>query len=181
MKRFILVCCSISISIGTVYGPNALASPLNCSEKLPDIEIISAKGRSPERLSRLITQPSVLAFWASWCAPCIYELLSLKQFLPNLPAGTRIIAVSIDKDPMSAKTFARGFAPPLELFFDYNGSSERSLRINSLPLLYVVGPKLKGANKLAHKELSLKQVQTALLECGADELPEGLDQAAFRR
>lgn len=49
------------------------------------------------------TEPAVVAVWASWCGPCIKELLELDRLVgrANAPCVS-LLAISIDEDPADA-------------------------------------------------------------------------------
>jgi thiol-disulfide isomerase/thioredoxin len=52
---------------------------------------------------------TVVAFWASWCPPCLMELPHLEALQARLPAGARVVAVSVDRGAKQAaarKVFA---------------------------------------------------------------------------
>lgn len=47
----------------------------------------------------------VLNFWATWCAPCVYEIPSLNRLAAKIdPSRLAVIAVSIDRDGAAAVT-----------------------------------------------------------------------------
>ena len=96
-------------------------------------------------LSALKGHPTVVNFWATWCAPCVQEMPHLDQMAKELPnvrfVGIGIdtannIAQFVDKIPISYQLLVAGYAGismvrelgnsagglPFTLLFDANGS-----------------------------------------------------------
>ena len=46
-------------------------------------------------------RPLVVAFFARWCQPCRDELAQLQRLRERMPAGVRVVAVSLDEGPAS--------------------------------------------------------------------------------
>jgi len=90
-----------------------------------------------------------LAFWASWCGPCVEELPVLEKLHRELgKSGLAILAVSVDQDRSSAESFARDKGLTLPILLDTSGSVAAKYRASALPTLYVISPDWKLAGIL---------------------------------
>jgi peroxiredoxin len=83
----------------------------------------------------------VVAFWATWCGPCIGELDEIKEVFKQYSkeSGVSILTVSTDTDkdmvPKLAKE--RGYTFPILLS---DGSIEEPYGTQTIPQLYVIDP-----------------------------------------
>jgi cytochrome c biogenesis protein CcmG/thiol:disulfide interchange protein DsbE len=81
----------------------------------------------------------VLNFWASWCAPCIEEMPTLKRFAADgRSAGIVVAAVSIDRSEESYRRFIENLRPTFFTFRD--PASEISYKFGTfqIPETYVI-------------------------------------------
>ncbi len=53
----------------------------------------------PVSLSSMAGKPTIVHFWATWCAPCRGELPALIARLPALQAKANVVLVSVEDDP----------------------------------------------------------------------------------
>lgn len=110
---------------------------------LPDVEIATLDGEAVNvRDLGNGEGPTVVAFWATWCAPCKQELAAYNaQYAAWQQAyGAEVVAVSIDDarqqrrvGPMAEQ---KGWAFPV--MADAEGKLPAALGFQSIPQVYVV-------------------------------------------
>ncbi|MEQ8444531.1 MAG: TlpA disulfide reductase family protein [Pelagibacterium sp.] len=62
-----------------------------------DLSTVTVRDAAGERavLADLVAGPTILHFWATWCAPCLEELPQLDAFAEGLEPG-ELVVVSVD-------------------------------------------------------------------------------------
>jgi peroxiredoxin len=90
------------------------------------------------RLADLRGKIVVLAFWATWCPPCLAEMPGLTRLQKKLePEGVAVIPIAND-DPAKARDFlAQKKLDPLSLF-DGNRTVSRLYGANVLPRTFIL-------------------------------------------
>lgn len=74
----------------------AAAQPADAD--LHAVTLRDAKG-GQGTLADLVAGPTILHFWATWCAPCREELPELDAFAHELAVGERLGLISVDTAP----------------------------------------------------------------------------------
>ena len=87
----------------------------------------------------------VVNIWATWCAPCLYELPKLNTLATALTGSDDpyIWAVSVDREVSRARlgTYITRFGlDRLGAFQDAGGDVRRVLNVDQLPVTFVIGP-----------------------------------------
>jgi thiol-disulfide isomerase/thioredoxin len=87
--------------------------------------------------------PLVLAFWATWCAPCRAELPSIDRLHRRLGPAARIVAVNIDGAPVDealryrVRAFARELDLTLPIALD-GGAAASAYHVETIPHTVVI-------------------------------------------
>ncbi|MGO4676993.1 TlpA family protein disulfide reductase [Bosea sp. 2YAB26] len=154
----------------SLLPPRALAAPppfvteaggqfieLDPREDVSAISLTDFNGR-PRSFASYRGRPCLVAFWASWCPPCLRELPILHRLQQRRDLGFAVVPVSIDRDAAAARRLIdrlglRGFAS----FIDRDGlvaSGPKSqvqtpFQLYGMPMSYVVDARGRTAGHLA--------------------------------
>lgn len=112
---------------GKAPAPQAACQPrglLSVGEKIPDCSFPNFDGSTFE-LKSLEGTPSVLNFWASWCAPCLKEMPDFEVISKELAGRATIVGFNMLGVDGEAKEDARKFSTQrgvtYPLVFDADG------------------------------------------------------------
>jgi thiol-disulfide isomerase/thioredoxin len=116
---------------------------------LPSVAF-SGGGGEQVSLARFRGKVVLLAFWASWCAPCQSEIPSLERLQTRLSAkGLEVVAVSIDKKASAAaEAFAGWGVRGLTSLHDEGAAAARSLDVPGVPITLLIDPQGREIGRL---------------------------------
>ena len=98
---------------------------------------------------------TILSFWASWCEPCLRELVELDDIYLRFKAkGLSIVAVNIDSrhDLIKAKRFVLQNKLRYIFLYDEFGEVRKKYTVESLPQMFIFDK--TGTLKFYHKGLA---------------------------
>ena len=140
----IFFCLSLILVFASLYScsKNEIPPPkLTTGQRVPDLDVVDLKGRK----LHLATQSGktlVVNVWATWCAPCRYEMPSLDKLAQML--GTQeyaVLGLSIDNDDHVVREFlierSISFSNYLDIDMD---ESKEKLGIRALPSTLIISP-----------------------------------------
>ncbi len=85
--------------------------------------------------------PIIIDFWATWCKPCIKELMTMNDLYEEWQdeTGVKIYAVSIDdsRGTHKVKPFVDGKAWEFEVLKDPNGDFKRAMGVSDVPHTFI--------------------------------------------
>jgi thiol-disulfide isomerase/thioredoxin len=107
---------------------------------LPDIPIEDGAG-APHSLSQWQGQWVVLNFWATWCAPCRYEMPSLDRLQAAMPE-IAVLPVATGRNPVEAieAFYAEAGVTHLPVLRDPKSELARNMAVLGLPVTVIVNP-----------------------------------------
>ncbi len=112
--------------------------------KVFDFSLINIHGKK-EELSSYKGNWIFLAFWATWCSPCQYELPMLQGLYDELKdAGLKVIGVSIDQQGLSVvRNFVSKNSITFPILLDEQSTVASTYQAHSVPVIYLISPDYK--------------------------------------
>ena len=127
----------------TIFITLMLTGGLLFAQNIPSITLKNLNGKSIniQKLSKS-KNIKVLAFWATWCVPCINELDAISEVYEDWQDETNVELIAISTDDSRTKKRIRplvnGKDWEYEILLDDNQDLKRALNISVLPHLLVV-------------------------------------------
>ena len=116
------------------------------ARKMPTVDVKTLDGKtfSTANLSN-DGKPVIISFWATWCKPCISELINISDVYPDWQkeTGVKLVAVSIDdvRNAAKVKPLVNGKAWTYDVYLDQNQDLKRALNVNNVPHTFLLNGK----------------------------------------
>jgi thiol-disulfide isomerase/thioredoxin len=139
MKKNLLIAICMMLSI-SVFAQEAVNKHL---AKLPAVEIQDING-NPFNTKDIQNdgKPVIVSLWATWCKPCIAELLAIADEYEDWveETGVKLYAVSIDDAKTSARVapFVNGKNWEYTVLLDVNSDFKRAMNVNDVPYMCIL-------------------------------------------
>lgn len=151
----------ISIIIGVLCVIYAQAS-------LPSVELKDVDGKTvkTEHLTDA-GKPVIIAFFATWCKPCLRELEVINDLYDDWQeeTGVTMYVVSIDQgqDIKKVKPLVDGNGWEYRVLLDPNGEFKRAMNVQTVPHMFVIDSTGKTVyNHTGYTEGSEKEIRKLL-------------------
>ncbi len=126
----------------SLYG-NVVFSQNEKKSELPSIDIKTLTGETFNTSDiKNPDGPIFLSFWATWCKPCIKELIAVDENYEDWQDefGLKVYAVSIDdvKSMSRVAPFVNGRAWEFEILLDPNSDFKRAMNVINVPHSFIL-------------------------------------------
>lgn len=133
MKTLKSIVLSISLAL---FSFGAMA-------QVPAVKVENHKGTAVDTRTLVDGKtPMIISFWSTTCKPCILELDTINELLPDWleEADFRVVAVSVDDARFNAKARSlaqgRGWSD-FTLLFDKNQELMRAMNVTLTPQVFI--------------------------------------------
>ena len=87
-------------------------------------------------------KPVIIAFFATWCKPCLRELEAIDELYQQWQeeTGVEMFIVSIDQgqDTKKVKPLVDGYGWDYHVLLDPNGEFKRAMNVQNVPHIFVI-------------------------------------------
>ena len=131
----------------------------------PELKLRS--GNNTVLLSSYHAKPVLLEFWATWCAPCVAAIPSLKKIHAEASTkGLVMLGIDEDEDEKTALDFLAKQNEGWPNYHDGDGEIERALGLGGVPKLILVD----ASGKIVYAQVGFQesQVRAAISKLGPE-------------
>ena len=130
----------VSLAQGSRATTDELSRTVDVVPQVADFAAPLLDGDGSVRLSDLRGKVVLLNFWASWCAPCLYEMPHFQTLYDRFKGqGLEVVAVAVmDKQPR-ALAFHNKHKFTFRVLFDSSGDIAKLYGFEGPPQTYLLG------------------------------------------
>ncbi|MDR0926647.1 MAG: TlpA family protein disulfide reductase [Ignavibacteria bacterium] len=137
MKKNFFLNAVIIFTIAALFSINSLFAE-DAKKQLPAVKVKDLTGKTLNTKDfDNDGKPIVIAFWATWCKPCLEELSAMSELYDEWQkeTGVKIIAISIDDSRTSKKVapLLKSRQWTFEVYLDENSDLKRAMGVSNPP------------------------------------------------
>lgn len=140
MKKVILL--TISIIILNALSVKAQEDTIKVNSELPKVDLLNLEGETFNTENIKNDGPIFISFWATWCKPCIKELITVNENFEDWTdeTGFKVYAISVDDERTSDKVapFINSRGWEYEVLLDKNGDFKRAMNVVNVPHSFIL-------------------------------------------
>ncbi len=130
----------------------------------PDFALLNLQSQTVQ-LSDLKEKIVVLNFWATWCAPCVKEMVYFQEVQNLYPDKVLILAINQEEAPEVVSQFIQDMGFSLEVLLDQQGEVTKLYKVLALPNTFFIDG--EGIVRYHHLgSLSREQLDVYLAQTG---------------
>ncbi len=135
MKKIALILTFSFLLSGTIFSQDS-------SNSLPSVDIKTLTRETFNTSEISNDGPIFMSFWATWCKPCIKELIAIDENYIDWQeeTGLKVYAISIDDTKSSSRVapFVNGRAWEFEVLLDVNSDFKRAMNVINVPHSFIL-------------------------------------------
>jgi len=111
------------------------------AQTLPDLPFKDIHGKT-WRMEDFQGRPTLVNYWATWCAPCVVELPSLQKLADHYEGRLNVVAIALDPTADAAKIadfLKNRMLGDFAGFLDEEGALMAPLGLRGLPTSFLLG------------------------------------------
>lgn len=116
---------------------------VNVGEEAPQFTATALDGNTID-LAKLRGKVVLIDFWATWCAPCLAEMPTIRRAYDEYgPRGFAVIGVSLDFESSMVRRFAESKEVPWPLCAlgpEEENPIARAYNVEGIPATFLIGP-----------------------------------------
>ena len=89
-------------------------------------------------LASFRNKPTVLVFWASWCAPCIKEAPEVRRVADSYRERINVVGVNAGEAPSQARQAAGKMGISWPVVLDVDGGIQKAYQVTGIPLVLII-------------------------------------------
>ena len=143
MKKLILLVATLALCVS--LGAQEVEKDKHLA-KLPAVDIQTLDGKVFNTADiQNDGKPMIISLWATWCKPCIAELLAIADEYEDWveETGVKLFAISIDDAKTAARVapFVNGKGWDYTVLLDVNSDFKRAMNVNDVPYMCILNGK----------------------------------------
>jgi len=155
---------ALSCFILAICAAPSFSQPSNQSS-IPEVSLRDTDGNLVELRSLIRPgKPTIISFWATWCAPCKKELSNYAELYVDWQKefDVEVLAISIDDSRNSAKvkSYINGVKWPFRVLLDPNEDMKRALNFQTVPFSLLID----GEGRIAYRHNSYVEGDEFVIE-----------------
>ncbi|MEL7061135.1 MAG: TlpA disulfide reductase family protein [Acidobacteriota bacterium] len=132
----------VTVCLGPVAAHAASGSEVGNESQPPmDFRVLAADGRHVGPVE-LFDGPTLVDFWATWCAPCVESMPQLESLHRELAGVVDVVGISVDRGfggGVKARRFAERLGVTYPIYHDFTRAPARvALNIVAVPVLLLI-------------------------------------------
>jgi thiol-disulfide isomerase/thioredoxin len=133
------------------YATGSIAHLVTYADRrtVADVPFVD-RDRKPLKLSDFKGQVVVLNVWATWCAPCRFEMPTLANLQRDYAGkGVKVLPLSVDEEPKfdDVKSFI-DVQEPLEVYVDTKFAAPTKLQVQGMPATLIIDKQGRAVARL---------------------------------